>query len=257
MKLHIDTNATQLIAEIEGAAPIQLDLYSREAFKLLSKVWITQQWSQLHWQSFSWFGFQLCQLPEDVLRLQEALFRLQPDVIIETGINNGGSTAFFASLCRLLGRGRVYSVDITIPAEVRLRLESGPFADLIRLFEADSADPALLARLRTEIRPQDKVFVFLDSDHSKKHVLRELDAYADLVTPGSYIVATDGVMESLVRTPYAAADWAENNPAEAAREFVARRSDFVIQRPECLFGEPYYLPELTYWPDAWLKRRDA
>jgi hypothetical protein len=88
MKLHIDTNTTQLIAEIEGAAPIQLDLHSRGAFKLLSKVWITQQWSQLHWQSFSWFGFQLCQLPEDALA--SSLFQV--------GRTAGNSGLSFAAL---------------------------------------------------------------------------------------------------------------------------------------------------------------
>lgn len=257
MKLRIDTKERLVYSEDESGREMSVPLHSREAFRLVSQVWLTQQWSQLHWQSFSWFGFQLCQLPEDVLRLQEVLFRLKPDVIIETGVNKGGSTAFFASLCRLFGRGRVYSVDISIPQDVRSGLENGPFRDIINLFESDSADPSLVAKIRGEIRPGESVFIFLDSDHSKGHVLRELEAYADMVTPGSYIVATDGVMESLVDTPYAAPDWAENNPAEAAREFVRTHPEFVIRRPECLFGEEYHIKELTYWPDAWLQRLES
>lgn len=254
MKISINTNTSKVVLEADGYPPKEMPLHSREAFKAVSQIWITQQWSQLNWQSFSWLGFQLCQLPEDVLRLQEVLFQLQPDVIIETGVNKGGSTAFFASMCRLLGRGRVYSVDITIPPDIRRRLEDGPFADLLHLTEGDSADPDIVAIISSAIRPGERVFVFLDSDHTKAHVLRELNAYADLVTPGSYIVATDGVMESLTGTPFAGADWKDNNPAEAAREFVRRRSDFVICRPPCMFGDEHYIDELTYWPDAWLRR---
>jgi cephalosporin hydroxylase len=99
-----------------------------------------------------------------------------------------------------------------------------------------------------------KVFVFLDSDHSKEHVLRELNAYAGLVTPGSFIVAADGVMQSLTDTPWGNPEWINDNPAAAAREFVASHPEFIIKRPPALFGEEYVVEELTYWPDAWLYR---
>jgi cephalosporin hydroxylase len=254
MKISINTDTSKVVLEDDGHPPKEMPLHSREAFKAVSKVWVTQQWSQLNWQTFSWLGFQLCQFPEDVLRLQEVLFRLRPDVIVETGINRGGSAAFFASICQLLGRGRVYSVDISIPPDIRRGLEKAPFASLLHVIEGDSADPAVVESIRSSIRPGEKVFVFLDSDHSKGHVLRELEAYADLVSQDSYIVATDGVMESLTGTPYAEADWKDNNPAEAAREFVRRRSDFVICRPPCMYGDEHYIDELTYWPDAWLRR---
>jgi len=231
-----------------------IPVYSKEGFKLLSDIWLKQEWNQLHWQSFSWFGFQIWQFPEDLLRLQEVIATLAPDVIVETGVNRGGSAIFFASLCRLLGKGRVVSIDIQIPAEVRKAIEQSPFSDLITLIEGDSASPEVVSQVSGKIGKDEKVFVFLDSDHSKDHVLRELNAYSDLVSPGSYIVATDGVMQSLTDTPYGRKEWLEDNPAAAARQFAGSHPEFKIERPAALFGDQYIVEGMTYWPDAWLYR---
>lgn len=254
MRLYIDTEARTLQCVEKKKKDINLPLYSNEAFALLSQVWLKQEWNQLHWQSFSWFGFQIWQLPDDVLRLQEAIVALKPDVIVETGVSRGGSSIFFATMCRLLGKGRVISLDITIPAALRERVEQSPFADLITLIEGDSAAPEIVDRVKKQIGKDEKVFVFLDSDHSKAHVKRELDAYSGLVSPGSYIVATDGVMQSLTDTPWGKPEWVDDNPAAAAREFAAAHPEFVIQRPLALFGEEHVVEALTYWPDAWLYR---
>lgn len=249
MKLSIDTNEN-IIRHQDGATPV----YSQEGFRMLSGLWLRQQWNQMHWQSFSWLGFQIWQFPEDLLRLQEVIFRLKPDVIVETGVNQGGSAVFFASLCRLLGHGRVISIDITIPPHVRQAIKNCPFSDLITLMEGDSASPEIVEKVKKMVRRDKRVFVFLDSDHSKAHVRRELDAYHGLVTPGSYIVATDGVMRTLADTPHGRREWADDNPAAAAKEFAAAHPEFVIRRPEALYGNEYVIDELTYWPDAWLYR---
>lgn len=254
MKMIIDTRSCEISCLDEGTNTDSLPLYSREGFRLLSAIWLKQEWNQLHWQSFSWFGFQIWQFPDDLLRLQEVLVALKPDVIVETGISRGGSSIFFATICRLLGKGRVISIDITVPATLRERIEASPFADLITVIEGDSAAPEIVARVREMVGDDQSIFVFLDSDHSRAHVLRELDAYSPLVTPGSYIVATDGVMQSLTDTPWGQPEWVEDNPAAAAREFVARNPQFVIDRPRALFGEEHVIEELTYWPDAWLRR---
>lgn len=255
MKVSIDTELQTLEYQAEGSPGTSLPLYSKEAFRLLSGIWLKQEWNQLHWQSFSWLGFQIWQLPEDVLRLQEVIARLQPDLIIETGINTGGSCVFFASMCRLLGRGRVISIDIHIPEQVRTSIDKSPFADLITLVEGDSASTEVIDSIRTQVVHGESVFVFLDSDHRKDHVRRELEAYAPLVTPGSYIVAADGVMEHLADTPNGDRSWSLDNPAEAAREFSAAHPEFIIQRPTALFSDDRCLDNLTYWPDAWLYRR--
>jgi cephalosporin hydroxylase len=254
MKLQIDTRAGTLAVLHDDGRSQDLPLYSDEGLRLVSGVWLKQEWNQLHWQSFSWFGLPIWQLPEDLLRLQEVLVQLQPDLIIETGINRGGSTLFFASLCRLLGRGRVISVDISIPAELRQRIDASPFAELITLVEGDSTASGTVQRVHELAAGAQRVFVFLDSDHSCAHVRRELDAYAELVSPGSWIVATDGVMQDLADTPWGRPEWVEDNPAAAAREFAADDPRFVIHRPPALYGEEHVVPELTYWPDAWLQR---
>jgi cephalosporin hydroxylase len=254
MKITINTKKNTIVSFDEKGKEKLTPIYSQEGFKLLSSVWLKQEWNQLHWQSFSWFGFQIWQFPDDLLRLQEVIVALKPDVIVETGVSQGGSSIFFATLCRLIGNGQVISIDITIPPALRERVEQSPFADLITLIEGDSASHVVLEQIRHLVGSNKTVFVFLDSDHSKDHVLRELNAYAGLVTSGSYIVAADGVMQSLTDTPYGDAKWAEDNPAAAAREFAASHPEFVIKRPEAIFGEEYVVEELTYWPDAWLYR---
>ncbi|HKR58909.1 MAG TPA: CmcI family methyltransferase, partial [Pyrinomonadaceae bacterium] len=94
----------------------------------------------------------------------------------------------------------------------------------------------------------------LDSNHSKAHVLAELEAYAPLVTPGSYIVAMDGIMADVVGAPRTEADWSWNNPKTAAAEFVAQHPKFVIEEPEFLFNEGTITERVTYWPSAFIKR---
>jgi cephalosporin hydroxylase len=254
MRIQIDTHQGTLCIEDENGGERIEPLYSAEAFRLVSSVWIKQEWNRLHWQSFSWFGLPIYQFPDDLLRLQEVVVAVKPEVIIETGIWQGGSVLFFATLCRLLGKGRVISVDIHIPAGLRSHIENGPFADLITLIEGDSSDPAIIERVHALAGKPQSAFVFLDSDHSKAHVRRELEAYCDLVAPGSYIVAADGVMESLVDTPLGQPEWDLDNPAAAAREFVVEHPEFQIRRPRALHGEEHVVDELTYWPDAWLYR---
>ena len=254
MKISMDTEKGTLERILPNGQSSSVPLYSTEGFKAVSEVWLKQEWNQLHWQSFSWFGFQIWQFPEDLLRLQEVVATLKPDVIIETGVNRGGSAIFFASMCRLLGNGRVISIDIQIPADVRQAVEQSSFADLITLIEGDSASEEVVNQVKNLIDEDERTFIFLDSDHSKAHVLRELQAYSGMVTPGSYIVATDGVMQSLTDTPYGSKEWTEDNPAAAAREFAANNPEFIIRRPTALFGDQYVVESMTYWPDAWLYR---
>lgn len=257
MKVTIDTAASTLDVQSDDGSRQRHPLYSPQAFRLLSGVWLKQEWSLLHWQSFSWLGFQLWQLPDDVLRLAEVIHTVQPDVIIETGVNRGGSAVLFATLCRALGKGRVISIDIRIPQEVRDAVAACPLADLVTLIEGDSAAPEVVSIVHRAVRAGESVLVFLDSDHSKTHVRRELEAYGPLVTPGSYIVAADGVMQDLTDTPLGHAHWRDDNPAAAARAFALDHPEFVIRRPVARFNDHLAPDNLTYWPDAWLLRLDV
>jgi cephalosporin hydroxylase len=250
MKLQLDTEARQLT--VDGRA---IPLYSREAFEALSLQWLRLAWSQKYPYTFSWLGRPVIQLPEDMIRAQEVLFRLQPDVIVETGVAHGGSLVYYASLCQLFGRGRVIGVDIEIRAHNRSAIEAHPQSARIALIEGSSTDAGVVRDVASRIKPGEKVLVFLDSNHTKAHVAAELAAYAPLVTPGSYIVATDGFMKDLHDVPRGEPAWAWDNPTAAAAEFAAAHPEFVLEQPAWPFNESELRENLTYWPGAWLRRK--
>ena len=249
MKVEIDTDARSIA--IDGKS---IDLYSDEGFRAVSELWLKVGWNQKYTYTFSWLGVPVIQLPEDMIRYQEAVSALKPDVIIETGVAHGGSAVYSASLCKLLGKGRVVAVDIEIRPHNRPRIEAHPLAPLITLLEGSSTAPAIVDAVRAEIKPGDTVLAVLDSNHTYQHVMDELEAYAPLVTPGSYIVATDGYMQELEDAPRGQAGWARDNPARAARDFVAKHPNFVIEEPKWPFNESTLKGNITHWPDAWIKR---
>lgn len=113
MQLTIDTDARTLTL-VDGDQRRQLPLYSREAFEAVSRQWVRVGWNQKYQYTFSWMGRPVIQLPEDMIRMQEVIHRLQPDVIIETGVAHGGSLVFYASLCKAMRKGRVVGIDIEI-----------------------------------------------------------------------------------------------------------------------------------------------
>lgn len=254
MKLSLDTDAKTLTVE-DGGKPRTLELYSSEAFSFLSRQWVRVGWALKYPYTFSWMGRPVIQLPEDMIRAQEAIFRVKPDVIIETGIAHGGSLVYSASLCKMMGKGRVIGVDIEIRPHNRKAIEEHPLKSMITLIEGSSTAPEIVAKVQTLVKPGETVLVFLDSDHSKAHVTAELAAYAPMVTPGSYIVATDGVMEWLEDAPRGKKGWAKDNPSEAAREFAAAHPEFTLGDPEWPFNESTLKEGVTHWPDAWLRRR--
>ena len=253
MKIVIDTEDRSIRVSAPGGESV-CPLYSREGFAILSREWLKVGWNLDHWRGFSWMGFQLQQLPEDVLRLQEVVFRLKPEVIVETGVFEGGSSVFFASLCELNGKGRVVSVELEVRPGLRESFAAHPLGRRIALVEGDSCAQQVFERVAQEASGAGTVLVFLDSDHRKAHVAAELALYSRLVTPGSYIVAADGVMRSLADTPHGEASWAQDNPASAALEFAAAHPEFVLERPAPLFASEADSGELTYFPDAWLHR---
>src|SRR5215208_4914624 len=196
MKLTIDTTSQKLIRESDGETGC-LDLYSDEAFAVLSEQWLKVGWNQKYTYTFTWFGRPIIQLPEDMIRLQEVIYSVKPDVIVETGVAHGGSLIFYASLCKAMERGRVVGIDVEIRPHNRRAIEAHELSPWITLIEGDSIAPATVAQVRGLIRPTDNVLVILDACHTRAHVRGELEAYHSLVTSGSYIVATDGIMRYL------------------------------------------------------------
>ncbi|QQE90590.1 cephalosporin hydroxylase family protein [Azotobacter chroococcum] len=254
MKLTLDTEEKTLTIDEAGQSRV-FDLYSRAAFEAISREWVRVGWSQKYQYTFSWMGRPVIQLPEDMIRMQEVIFQLKPDVIIETGVAHGGSLIFYSSLCKAMEAGRVIGIDIEIRPHNRAAIEAHPLSDRIILLEGSSTDHEIVTKVKNLVSPEDKVLVILDSNHSYAHVLGELEAYADLVTPGSYMVATDGIMFDLFDVPRGAPEWATDNPTWAARDFVAKNPEFRIEQPAWLFNESELGENVTHWPGAWLRRK--
>jgi len=255
MRIEIDTEKNTLSVTDAGAGRT-LDLYGKEAFELISTLWLKTSWNQKYSYTFTWMGRPIIQHPEDLVRLQEAIYTLKPDVIIETGVAHGGSLILSASLMKAMGKGRrVVGVDIEIRPHNRKAIEAHELSPLIRLVEGDSVAPEIVRQAAEDIRPGDTVLVILDSNHSREHVAAELEAYHALVTKGSYIVATDGIMRDVHDVPRGTPGWITDNPAQAAEDFAARHPEFVIESPAWRFNESGLDKDITAWPSAWLKKR--
>lgn len=239
---------------VEERGEITCELGSPEAFSIISKVWLRCGWDSKYAYSFTWLGRPIIQLPEDLMRIQEVIWMVKPDVIIETGIAHGGSLVFYATLCKAVGKGRVIGVDIEIRPHNRRAIESHQLFPFITLIEGDSVDPAVVNQVKAQVRPGETALVLLDSCHEKEHVLAELKAYAPLVTQGSYIVAMDGIKEQLVGAPRSQRDWSWNNPKRGALEFVEKNPEFIIEEPLFLFNEGNISERVTYWPSGFIKR---
>ena len=253
MKIVIDT-AAQTLTQADGTAENTVGLYTKEAFEALSLAWVRVGWSLQYYHNFTWFGLPILQLPEDLLRLQEVIYALRPAVIVETGVYQGGSLLFHASLLAAMGEGKVIGVDLEIPQQTRDALSRHPLAPRISLFEGDSTDPKIVAQVAEMAGSAGPVLVILDSGHSRDHVARELECYAPLVTQGSYIVATDGIMKDISDVPRALSEWKTDNPFEAANDFAARHPEFRQQPPAWLSRQGVLTENVTYWPGAWLQR---
>jgi cephalosporin hydroxylase len=243
-----------IVSVEEGGLTSTHRLDTPEAFNIISDVWLRAGWDNKHVYTFTWLGRPIIQLPEDMFRLQELIHTVRPDVIVETGVAHGGSLVFYASLCKAMDRGRVIGVDVEIRPHNRAAIESHVLKPLITLVEGSSIDPSVVEKVRSQIAPGERVMVLLDSCHTKEHVLAELEAYSGLVSPGSYIVAMDGIMEKVVGAPRTQPDWSWNNPRRAALEFVRARPEFTIEEPPFVFNESNISERVTYWPSAFIRR---
>lgn len=227
---------------------------SPEGFEILSDLWIRSGWDAKYVYSFAWMGRPIIQLPEDMVRTQEVIFQVQPDAIIETGIAHGGSLIFYAGLCKMMEKGKVIGIDIEIRPHNKKAIEEHFLYPYITMLEGSSIDQDIVSKVKEQINPTDKVIVLLDSNHTYDHVLAELRAYSEMVSVGSYIIATDGIMEKVVGAPRTNPDWDTNNPKKAAEKFVEENPNFIIEEPAFPFNEGVITERVTYWPSAFIKR---
>lgn len=252
-KIIIDLGQNQVIVKDKEVVTTH-SIGTPEAFLAISKAWLRSGWDNKHVYSFTWLGRPIIQLPEDMIRIQEVIYRIKPDVIIETGVAHGGSLVFYASLCKLMGKGRVIGIDIEIRPHNRKAIKEHELFEYITLVEGNSVDERIIDKVKAMVKPGERGFVVLDSEHSKQHVLAELNSYSDFVAVDSYIVTCDGIMSDLVGAPRSSEDWSWNNPKTAAEEFVTTNDNFIIEEPAFLFNEGLITERVTYWPSAFLRR---
>jgi cephalosporin hydroxylase len=178
--------------------------------------------------NFSWMGRPIVKFPNDILILQEIIWKTKPDFIVETGIAHGGSIIFSASMLELLGHGEVIAVDIDIRAHNRKEIEQHPMYKRITMIEGSSVDEKIVDQIKEKVKGK-KVLVCLDSLHTHDHVLKELQMYSGMVNVGSYIVCPDTFIEFFPKGYYSNRPWdVGNNPYTAMVEFLKTNKDFCI-----------------------------
>lgn len=242
------------VTRVDGAKRETFPIGSPEGFELVSNAWLRAGWDAKHVYTFTWLGRPIIQLPEDMFRIQELIYALKPDAILETGVAHGGSAVFFASLCKLMNHGRVVSVDVEIREHNRKALEAHELKPLITLIEGDSIAPDTVSQVEHALDGAASVLVILDSNHTKAHVLAELEAYAPFVSVGSYCIACDGIMASVAGAPRTKPEWTEDNPIEAVKEFLDAHKEFRLAPPAFAFNESGVSEPITYWPSSHLLR---
>ncbi len=182
--------------------------------------------------NFTWLGSPIIQFPQDMVAIQEIVWKVKPDLIVETGIAHGGSLIFYASLLELIGnKGKVIGIDVDIRKHNRTEIEKHPMFKRIVLLQGSSLEPDIVQKVNSFAKKRKKVLVALDSNHTHNHVLRELQLYSPLVTKGSYLVVFDTVIEDMDEDSFPDRPWnKQNNPKIAVRQFLKSNSRFVVDR---------------------------
>ena len=181
--------------------------------------------------NFSWMGRPIIQYPQDMIAMQEIIWELKPDLIIETGIAHGGSLIYYASILELIGKGEVLGIDIDIREHNKLEIEKHPMFKRITMIQGSAIDPVIVDEARKHTEGKQVVLVVLDSNHTHEHVLAELKFYAPFVSLNSYIVVYDTIVEKLPQNylPGLIRPWGiGDNPMTAVTSFLAQQSGFEI-----------------------------
>lgn len=200
------------------------------ALRDVTREWFVRSSRHEYPYHFTWLGLPIIQFPQDIVAMQEIIWQVKPDVIIETGIARGGSMVLYASMLELIGgAGRVIGVDVDIRAHNRAALEASPWFKRMTLIEGSSIDPDVVTQVRAAVGASSRVLVSLDSNHTHAHVLAELEAYSPLVKQDSYIVVFDTSIEALPADVLGDRPWtAVDSPASAVRAFLAANHRFVV-----------------------------
>lgn len=181
--------------------------------------------------NFSWMGRPIIQYPQDMIAMQELIWEIKPDLIIETGIAHGGSIIFYASLMELIGNGEVLGIDIDIRQHNREEIEKHPMFKRIKMIQGSSISTEITDQVKAIAANHKKIMVCLDSNHTHDHVLKELELYSPFVSVGSYLVVFDTIVEFLPDGYLPSRPWGKgDNPWSAVQAFLNAHPKFEIDR---------------------------
>jgi cephalosporin hydroxylase len=238
----------------EGAAEIA-DMGNDGELALTTRLWMERANRKKYSYHFEWMGRPVIQYPQDILAVQEIIWSAKPDLIIETGIAHGGSLIFSASMLELnaISGGpqdaQVLGIDIDIRAHNRAAIKAHPMMRRIAMIEGSSVAPEVISQVKAKAAGKRSVIVLLDSNHTHEHVLAELEAYANLVTIGSYCVVFDTAIEDMPDDAFNDRPWGKGNNAKTAVwDFLKRHSEFEIDK------SIQHKLVITVAPDGYLKR---
>lgn len=194
--------------------------------------WIVETSNHKYSYNFCWMGRPVIQFPQDMMAMQEIIWRVKPDLIIETGIAHGGSLIFHSSMLELLGGdGLVLGIDIDIREHNRVAIEEHPMAKRIQMIQGSAIDEDVARQVYEVAKDKKRVLVILDSNHTHDHVLKELQLYSHLVTKGSYLVVFDTIIEDMPENFFPDRPWDKgDNPKTAVWEFLKTNDRFEIDR---------------------------
>jgi cephalosporin hydroxylase len=197
----------------------------------ISKKWFLESIKNEYSYHFSWLGLPIIQYPQDIIALQEIIWKTKPDIIIETGIARGGSIIFSASLLELIGKGEVIGIDIKIRNENKKAIKNHPLNKRIHILEGSSTDKKILKVVKKIIGNKKKIMVVLDSNHIHKHVFEELKLYSTFVSKNGYLIVFDTIIDDLPKEALKNRPWGENNnPKSAVKEFLKINDRFRVDK---------------------------
>ncbi|MEG4422796.1 MULTISPECIES: cephalosporin hydroxylase family protein [unclassified Microcoleus] len=216
---------SQVATNIEG-------LKADQDIQALSRIWVREISPHKYPYNFTWMGRPIIQFPQDIMAMQEIIWEVKPDLIIETGIAHGGSLILYASMLELLGGdGEILGIDVDIRQHNRVEIEGHSMFKRITMIEGSSIDEKIAQKVYDFAKGKNTVLVLLDSNHVHDHVLKELQLYSPLVTKNSYLVVFDTLIEDMPDNLFPDRPWGKgNNPKTAVWEFLKTNKRFEIDK---------------------------
>lgn len=233
---------TQVVEEIQA-------MHSNKALHDVTASWMQASLPINYSYHFSWMGLPIIQYPQDIVAMQEIIWKTKPDCIIETGVARGGSAIFYASMMKMMDLpGIIIGVDIDIRPHNRESIEKHPLSSSIKLIEGSSVAPETVAEVKKLTKDKKRILVIFDSMHTHEHVLAELQAYSPLVTKDCYLVVFDTIVEDMPDNFFLNRPWGKgNNPKTAVHEFLKTTDRFILD------SDIQTKLQITAAPDGYLK----